>query len=1207
MFRFNLTMAKIFVVFCTIFILQNIVFKALADSPPNLPLPACIVVEGEETGACLNEDFLVTGSASGEFSQGASVVIRTNPDPGICIMQSSAGWVPSPCFAGVSRPSVGTCGVIDLLDDGKFKELSCSRALYLNPPTTSTSLFTVQGVNGNACGGSGDFQTFIYGGFANVPGARWSEFGPSRQNCEIVFNGPRPDGLFGPTWVKVSVGASIAETGDGRSPDTFASSEFYVKIDGDQRPFVDADFEAETFGLIASFDNTTLSAEADPTSLTYSWDFGDGNTSSEFEPEYLYSEPGTYSVTLTATDVVGNEDDYTVSVEVEGGLIIEISGSQSIENGEEETYKVKVGNFEESDISNFSLDMTDTNDLLLQIGIPQPAVIGQISQNKVFTSAFLFEAIASGETQLQANGSGTLVSGENVSENALLDVAVQPSLALDLSAPFVQVSGEEVTITLTITNNEEITVDGIRVESLFTLPNELLEFVSGPLNQFGQNASTSAFSLEAGESTQITWTYLTEGKGIVEMQASISFDSITEIGRALKSVDGKFAIDVAGLELTDLRLQPGKPIPGEFAYIRGTINNIGNFDVKDIDFELIAENIDEPTPKMTRIESLLENLDATVSPRIPLLEIGESQEFIIPVGMILDVDAASRYTLPLTFSGSVVFAESSENESVDVSVEEILRDDIDRTEYWIDILDEYFSLLVNGFVSVIKDVDEFGDDSLIGGITIGSAEGVINALQKMGDGTLSAVDLVGETVGNEGLEFRRIVNVIVEYNNTTTFEQKLIDLADVEESITLGGVDIFAQWMFDVETAAREGRSRDVAALFTEPATQVATGLGAEQAGARVFAKLLQTSLGRKLFFKLTKKFEVPNESSGASIVARYIDDLEESFDDLPEGVPLNGQHALMAGVEGDDLAFMLDEAKRTNSTFFVRPRPATAAAHARAGFNGKPLPVKMKSVSDLDCEWLGYNCSDLGLVVIRDPDDPTDALREAIANGRFGDIDEFRPGDPEIQAILKRYSAKKAEFENIQATIGKLNSSKTHRIVKDPDPANPNLDLVEEVVAPGIVVKRYGRDVITTVSVEPGTGRLIFDHNGKPVYSDIDLLSVAKRDGVNISPELHEQILKNSSYGFDGQHHATAQTSDFPKAEFAQKTAVQYLSEHSRGGEGLLIIGPEGMTKGYVESFDVISLDAAKAIDASDARPANYDLYGLVVKSVTYTGVQTR
>jgi FOG: PKD repeat len=60
-----------------------------------------------------------------------------------------------------------------------------------------------------------------------------------------------------------------------------------------------AGFVVTVSGASASFSNT--SAHAD----TYSWDFGDGNTSTEQSPQHTYAGDGTYTVTLTATGPCG--------------------------------------------------------------------------------------------------------------------------------------------------------------------------------------------------------------------------------------------------------------------------------------------------------------------------------------------------------------------------------------------------------------------------------------------------------------------------------------------------------------------------------------------------------------------------------------------------------------------------------------------------------------------------------------------------------------------------------------------------------------------------------------------------------------------------------------------------------------------------------------------------------------------------------------
>jgi PKD repeat protein len=51
-------------------------------------------------------------------------------------------------------------------------------------------------------------------------------------------------------------------------------------------------------GLVATFDNTSSNA-------SYVWDFGDGQTSSEQNPEHTYADCGTYTVTLTSSNMCG--------------------------------------------------------------------------------------------------------------------------------------------------------------------------------------------------------------------------------------------------------------------------------------------------------------------------------------------------------------------------------------------------------------------------------------------------------------------------------------------------------------------------------------------------------------------------------------------------------------------------------------------------------------------------------------------------------------------------------------------------------------------------------------------------------------------------------------------------------------------------------------------------------------------------------------
>jgi PKD repeat protein len=74
-----------------------------------------------------------------------------------------------------------------------------------------------------------------------------------------------------------------------------------------------ADFEASpTSGCAPLVVNFTDLSSGNPTS--WSWDFGDGGTSSLQNPSYTYDTAGTYTVTLTATNAYGSDDEVKVDM-----------------------------------------------------------------------------------------------------------------------------------------------------------------------------------------------------------------------------------------------------------------------------------------------------------------------------------------------------------------------------------------------------------------------------------------------------------------------------------------------------------------------------------------------------------------------------------------------------------------------------------------------------------------------------------------------------------------------------------------------------------------------------------------------------------------------------------------------------------------------------------------------------------------------------
>lgn len=243
--------------------------RAAAVPPPNLPLPPCTTTDGVRSGACPAESPQVSGSASGRFAFGGSVVVTTDPTNPVCSTwgKSTGIWDPSPCFARVSTAAVVNCATIDLKNGNRFRELSCAQALYVNTQGLG-SLFTSRrpggstGYNGRvACGDTPDFNTFIYGGPFTVTESIWTSRAASALPCEVSFTGPRrPDGLYGPTWVKVRVEIGHAVTGDGRSNGSSESAELYIPIDGDLRDSVDAVVSGTAAIQDADWDNSKVTA-----------------------------------------------------------------------------------------------------------------------------------------------------------------------------------------------------------------------------------------------------------------------------------------------------------------------------------------------------------------------------------------------------------------------------------------------------------------------------------------------------------------------------------------------------------------------------------------------------------------------------------------------------------------------------------------------------------------------------------------------------------------------------------------------------------------------------------------------------------------------------------------------------------------------------------------------------------------------------------
>lgn len=167
-----------------------------------------------------------------------------------------------------------------------------------------------------------------------------------------VFNAPM-DMVFGPDGAMY-----LAEWGRGfgrNNPDDGIYRIEYAR-EGERAPLVRASATPSNGSapLTVQFSSAGTSDPDEGQSLTYLWDFGDGGTSTQENPEHVYATAGDYAATLTVTDDTGRSG--VVSVDVVVGntaptvtLDLPVDGG-FIDAGETVRYSVSVEDPEDDSI-----------------------------------------------------------------------------------------------------------------------------------------------------------------------------------------------------------------------------------------------------------------------------------------------------------------------------------------------------------------------------------------------------------------------------------------------------------------------------------------------------------------------------------------------------------------------------------------------------------------------------------------------------------------------------------------------------------------------------------------------------------------------------------------------------------------------------------------------------------------------------------------
>ncbi|MFK7846325.1 MAG: ThuA domain-containing protein [Rhodothermales bacterium] len=160
-----------------------------------------------------------------------------------------------------------------------------------------------------------------------------------------------PDGSlyvleYGPAWFAGSPEAKLAHIS-------------YVK--GNRRPNAEIAVEKGIGAVPLTVAFTSASEDFDGDELTYAWDFGNGQTSSEENPTFTYDTPGTYQASLTVTDPEGEESN--ASYEILAGndlpalkLNITAGNGSFYWDDSELAYEVQLVDAEDGSLANGSID-----------------------------------------------------------------------------------------------------------------------------------------------------------------------------------------------------------------------------------------------------------------------------------------------------------------------------------------------------------------------------------------------------------------------------------------------------------------------------------------------------------------------------------------------------------------------------------------------------------------------------------------------------------------------------------------------------------------------------------------------------------------------------------------------------------------------------------------------------------------------------------
>ena len=222
-----------------------------------------------------------------------------------------------------------------------------------------------------------------------------------------------------------------------------------------------------------SFGNSEHLVEVKPLNysrnLNYTWDFGDGNTSSEESPSHTYVNAGSYSVILSVSDGANNsiffrEDYITVSGEQNSSPVVTNAISDRIINeGQNEEFNLlNIFSDPDGDVLSYNVQSSNSSSLVVDVTNVTLTIYGTSdgSSDITVTASDPYGETASFQFNVIVNASNT--NPIVVNEIPDIEIVVGETFSLNLitSQIFADLDGDDLTYSA-VSSNEYIITAGI--------------------------------------------------------------------------------------------------------------------------------------------------------------------------------------------------------------------------------------------------------------------------------------------------------------------------------------------------------------------------------------------------------------------------------------------------------------------------------------------------------------------------------------------------------------------------------------------------------------------------------------------------------------------------------------------------------------------------------------------------------------------------